>query len=90
MNIPTAETITFAMLLVAMILTFTRLVRGPTLPDRVVALDLFAVITTGFLLIYAIDTQQLVFLDVAIVLALITFLGTVAFAQYIERRERGE
>ncbi len=84
------ETIVFGMLIIAMALTFVRLLRGPSLPDRVVALDLFAVISTGFLTIYAIDTDQQVFLDVAIVLALITFLGTVAFAQYIERRARDE
>ncbi len=90
MNSINAETIAFMMLIAAMTLAFVRLIRGPTLPDRVVALDLFAVITTGFLLVYAIDTEQQVFLDVAIVQALITFLGTVAFAQYIERRARDE
>lgn len=86
----TTETIAFAMLMVAMTLTFIRLVRGPTLPDRVVALDLFAVLSTAFLTIYAIDTGQQVYLDVAIVLALIAFLGTVAYALYIERRARDE
>jgi multicomponent Na+:H+ antiporter subunit F len=85
-----AENISFVMLIAAMVLTFARLLRGPTLPDRVVALDLFALITTGFLLVYAIDTEQQVLLDVAIVMALIAFLGTVAFAQYIERRARDE
>jgi len=89
-GIPGTETIVFAMLTIALVLAFLRLLRGPGLPDRVVALDLFAVISTGFLTVYAIDTDQQVFLDVAIVLALITFLGTVAFAQYIERRARDE
>jgi multicomponent Na+:H+ antiporter subunit F len=85
-----SETIAFMMLSCAMALAFIRLVRGPTLPDRVMALDLFAVLSTAFLTIYAIDTEQQVFLDVAIVLALIAFLGTVAFALYIERRARDE
>lgn len=84
------ETIAFVMLSCSMTLAFIRLVCGPTLPDRVVALDLFAVLSTAFLTIYAIDTDQQVFLDVAIVLALIAFLGTVAFALYIERRARDE
>lgn len=84
------ETIAFLMLSCAMALTFFRLVRGPTLPDRVIALDLFTVLSTAFLTIYAIDTDQQVYLDVAIVLALIAFLGTVAFALYIERRARDE
>lgn len=85
-----AETLIFAMLIVALALAFSRLVRGPTLPDRVVALDLIAVISAGFIAVYAIETGERVFLDVAIVLALITFLGTVAFAQYLERRARDE
>jgi multicomponent Na+:H+ antiporter subunit F len=90
MNGLTAETIAFLMLTIAMGLAFARLVRGPTLPDRVVALDLFAILSTGFLTVYAIDSGQRVFLDVAIVLALIAFLGTVAFALYMERRARDE
>jgi multicomponent Na+:H+ antiporter subunit F len=84
------ELVAFVMLVCAMILTFVRLVRGPTLPDRVVALDLFAVLSTAFLTVYAIDSDEQVFLDVAIVLGLIAFLGTAAFALYIERRARDE
>lgn len=90
MNGVTTETIAFLMLTIAMALAFARLVRGPTLPDRVIALDLFAILSTGFLTVYAIDSEQRVFLDVAIVLALIAFLGTVAFALYMERRARDE
>jgi multicomponent Na+:H+ antiporter subunit F len=80
----------YAMLGAAMFLAFARLVRGPSLPDRVVALDLIASLVVGFICTYAIGTNQRVFLEVAIVLALITFLGTVAFAQYLERRGRAE
>lgn len=90
MNTISTETIAFGMLMAAMIFSFARLVRGPTLPDRVIALDLFAILSTGFLVVYAIDTAQAVFLDVAIVLALIAFLGTVAFALYLERRAHDE
>jgi multicomponent Na+:H+ antiporter subunit F len=86
----TVEFLAFGMLTVAMVLVFIRLIRGPSLPDRVVALDLFAILSTAFLTIYAIDTNQLVYLDVAIVMGLIAFLGTVAFALYIERRARDE
>ncbi len=84
------ESIIFMIVIIAMFLAFARLVRGPGLPDRVVALDLIAVATAGFMTIYAIDTGQYVFLDTAIVLALISFLGTTAFAQYLERRARDE
>ncbi len=82
--------IIFTMLTIAFFLTFYRLLLGPSLPDRVVALDLIAAITVGFIAVYAIDTGEHVFLDAAIVVALITFLGTAAFAQYLERRARSE
>jgi multicomponent Na+:H+ antiporter subunit F len=78
--------IIYGMLGLSLFMAFVRLIRGPSLPDRVVALDLIAVITVAMISAYAIGTNQQVFLDVAIVLALITFLGTIAFAQYVERR----
>jgi multicomponent Na+:H+ antiporter subunit F len=74
------------LLVVAVILAFARLVRGPNLADRVVALDLVATLAIGIIGVYAIAVKQPVFLDVALVLALVSFLGTVAFAYYIERR----
>lgn len=78
--------IILAMLAVALITAFIRLARGPHLPDRVVALDLISVIVMAFICVYAVRFNQPNFLDVAIVLALLTFLGTVAFAYYLERR----
>ncbi|MGA7954288.1 MAG: cation:proton antiporter [Gloeobacterales cyanobacterium] len=73
------------LLAVAVLLAFVRLVKGPSLPDRVVALDLLAILGMGLAGVYAIAMNQPVFLDVAIILALISFLGTVAFAYYMER-----
>jgi multicomponent Na+:H+ antiporter subunit F len=74
----------------ALILTFIRLVRGPTVPDRVVALDLMGVLSVGMIAAYAVAADQPVLLDPATVLALVGFLGTVAFARYLERRGRDE
>lgn len=74
-------------LTMAMLLAFVRLVRGPSLPDRVVALDLMATIVIGIVSVYSIATGQSAYLDVAVILALIAFLGTVAFAYYIQREE---
>lgn len=70
---------------IAMILALVRLLIGPSLPDRVVALDLMTSLGIGTIATYAIATEQAALLDVAIVLALVSFLGTVAFAYYIER-----
>ena len=75
-----------SVLTAGMILTFVRLLRGPSLPDRIVALDLIVTLLIGIIATYAILNSQPAFLDVAIILALVSFLGTVAFAYYIERR----
>lgn len=65
---------------------FIRLVRGPYLPDRVISLDLLTILAVGFIVVYSVRFNQPNFLDVAIILAMISFLGTVAFAYYLERR----
>ena len=72
------------------LLAFVRLAIGPSMPDRVVALDMIANLVVATTALYAITTEQQVLLDVAIGIALITFLGTVSFAQYIERRARND
>ncbi|MCL4302663.1 MAG: cation:proton antiporter [Anaerolineae bacterium] len=76
------------LLLGALGLAFIRLLRGPSLPDRVVALDLISVIGVGLAATYAVTVNQPVFLDVIMVFALISFLGTVAFAYYLERKTK--
>ena len=76
------------MLTLSVVLAFIRLLRGPSLPDRVVAFDLMTSVAVGIMALYSIATKETVFLDVAIVLALISFLGTVAFARYLEQRGR--
>ncbi|MEX0806924.1 MAG: cation:proton antiporter [Candidatus Binatia bacterium] len=74
-----------ALLSSALFVAFFRLARGPSLPDRVVALDLISTISVAIVAVYTIITNKPVLLDVAIVLALIAFLGTVAFARYLEK-----
>jgi multicomponent Na+:H+ antiporter subunit F len=66
-------------------LTFIRLLKGPTLPDRVVAIDLIGVLMVCILVVTAAATDQQAFLDVAMVVALISFVGTVAYSRFIER-----
>ncbi len=82
-----AEVARFALgaLLLAIALVFVRLVRGPTLPDRVVALDTIAIIAVAFLAVFAIASGRPAYLDAAITLALVAFLATLAFARYTER-----
>jgi multicomponent Na+:H+ antiporter subunit F len=78
--------ISLSMMAVAIMLAAIRLIRGPSLPDRVVALDLISILAAGITAIYAIASGQAVFLDVATILALVSFLGTVAFARYVEKQ----
>lgn len=78
--------ITFAMLLFSFGASFVRMLIGPSLPDRVVALDLVSFIAVGFIGVYTIWSDEVAFLDVAIALALVAFLATVAFARYVERQ----
>jgi multicomponent Na+:H+ antiporter subunit F len=75
-----------SLLSLSLILAFVRLVRGPSLPDRVVALDIAITMAMGIIAVYAVQNNQPIFLDVALILALLSFLGTIAFAYYIERR----
>lgn len=75
---------------VSMVLAFFRLVRGPSLSDRVIALDLIAFIAIGFIATYAVSTGKATLLDAATVLALIAFLGTIAFARYVQRSHKKE
>lgn len=73
------------MLWVAVVLSLTRLIRGPNIADRVVALDLISTIIVGITAVLSIATSEPTFLSVSIVLALVAFLGTVAFAYYVQR-----
>lgn len=73
-------------LLVAICLAFYRLVRGPSPADRVVAADLIGVEVAGVTGVYAVLSRHAIFLDVALVLALLSFLGTVAYAHYLARK----
>lgn len=70
---------------VALVVAFIRLVKGPTLPDRVVAMDLFGVLVVGLIVVLAGWSGVRATLDAAIVIALIGFLGTIAYATYVER-----
>jgi multicomponent Na+:H+ antiporter subunit F len=81
--------VVLGVLALAAVMGFVRLLRGPSLPDRVVAFDTLATVGVGISAVYSMAHNQPVFLDVAVVLALISFVGTVAFARYIEKRLKG-
>jgi multicomponent Na+:H+ antiporter subunit F len=78
-----------AMILLSLFLAVFRLVRGPTMADRVVALDLVTMLLVAFLCLFALAVRTDAFLDPALALALVAFLATVAFARFIERDRDG-
>lgn len=75
----------FAMLCASLVLTFIRLIRGPYLPNRVMALELIAAIVIGFIAAYSIETDVDDFIDVAIVMGLLAFMAAIGFARYLEK-----
>lgn len=81
----TAIWIAYLLLSLALALALARLILGPTLPDRVVALELMASLTVGFIAVYAVDTGTIAFLDVAMVLVLTAFMTAVGFSRYLEK-----
>lgn len=80
-----ALAISSVLFLAAAVPILIRILRGPTIFDRIVALDLFAGLCLGIIVAFAIGFNQPVFLEVAFVIALVGFLGTVALARYLER-----
>jgi multicomponent Na+:H+ antiporter subunit F len=74
------------LLALAALLVSVRALSGPSVPDRVVALDLLATIGMGMACTWAIGAGETALLDAALVLALLAFVGTVAFARHLERQ----
>lgn len=84
--IPFVIELAFILLALALAGAIFRILRGPTLPDRVLGLDLMSILLLCFGAVFTITTGESAFLDVGLTLALIAFLGTVALARYVERR----
>ncbi len=78
------------MLGISVILVFIRFLKGPSIPDRVIALDLLILIAIGIIAVYSMQNDQSTFLDIAMLFALIAFLGTVAFAYFLIQRSKND
>ncbi|MEO0359159.1 MAG: cation:proton antiporter [Pseudomonadota bacterium] len=81
-----AVNIGFILVVAAVAMALLRMIKGPSLPDRVVALDMMTIAIVAFCGLSAVRTGESAFLDVALVLALVGFLATVALARYAERQ----
>jgi multicomponent Na+:H+ antiporter subunit F len=73
---------------ISVILIVIRFLKGPSIVDRVIALDLIITAGIGIIAVYSMITNQPAFLDIAMILALIAFLSTVAFSYYLEKRNK--
>lgn len=71
--------------LLAVAVSFLRLIIGPTVPDRTVALDGMTVISISLIAAAAFLLERFIYIDVALIYALMSFLGVVAIARYLER-----
>ncbi|MDX1711526.1 MAG: cation:proton antiporter [Rhodovibrionaceae bacterium] len=76
----------FVLLGLALILSFLRILSGPTLADRVVAIDLLTILAMGFIGLRVLVTGETLFLEIAIALGLVGFIATVFFARLVEAR----
>ena len=72
-------------LVIALGIAFLRVVKGPTMPDRVIALDLIATLLVGVIAVSSVETGDVIFLRVAMVVALFNFIGTIGFSWYLQR-----
>lgn len=83
----TVEYIVFGLVGLGMLFALIRLIKGPTVADRVVSLDTFNVITIGLISLLAFTFENNLFLDIAIVYAILAFLETIVFARYLEGKD---
>jgi multicomponent Na+:H+ antiporter subunit F len=81
-------TYVFTLLALAGLFAFIRLVIGPTLADRVVAVEVIGAIVAAFIVVAAIHKGEGTFIDIALVFALVSFLGTLGFARFVLRGPR--
>lgn len=72
---------------VSMLLILVRFIKGPSLPDRVISLDVFSANLLGVLAIYSILSQQRSYLNVALIMSLVAFVGTLTFAYYLVQKK---
>ena len=75
----------FGVVTVAVILALIRAVKGPTSPDRVVAVDIMVTITLALMVLLALFFRRRIYLDVALIYAVLSFVGVIAIARYLDR-----
>jgi multicomponent Na+:H+ antiporter subunit F len=67
-----------------------RIIRGPSIPDRMVAIDIFGILVVGICAILALITQRMFIIDIGIAWIILSFIGTLTLAKYMEGRKLNE
>jgi len=78
--------IVFTFLMSAMIITLIRLFKGPSVNDRIAAMDLIASIIMGVILVYSVLINNAMYFDVPVIISLISFIGTIAVSTYLKHK----
>ncbi len=76
--------VTLSFMMISLIPCIYRIIKGPTIPDRVIALDAMTMVIVVMLGIYSFVQGSIFFMDVALVLAIISFVGTVTISRYLD------
>jgi multicomponent Na+:H+ antiporter subunit F len=83
-------TVILVLLLFCIFCCLYRVGKGPTAPDRTVAIDILGTLVVGFCAVYSITTKKDLYMNIAISWALVSFIGTLALAKYLEGRSFDE
>ena len=78
------------LLLLFMLISLFRLILGPTVPDRVVALDTINTLVVAGMILFGAAFEEIIYIDVAIVYALLSYIATLYIANYMERRAKNK
>ena len=85
--IESAITVSMSAVGVAMLLALWRLLRGPSLPDRILALDTLNIDAIALLVLYGMQIKSQVFFEAALVIAMLGFISTLVLSKYVLRRD---
>lgn len=78
-------TVALSLFVLAILLALYRIIRGPSMPDRVVALDMIGINLISAVAVFSVALQTRVFLEVILVVGILAFISTIALARFVER-----
>ncbi len=80
-----AISLSFFLILLALVFSFYRLVKGPSMPDRILALDTLYINTIALIILLGIYLGSVLYFEAALFIAVMGFVGTVALSRFILR-----